>query len=562
MYQPFASPGGRIVRESKEFPYAGARVAAILQWGRTWGVPGPASAILRGQPEPRMGDSLSEFKPKDPADSREVTQPGGGTNGMGATGIFGALQTPRKADATPAFERSETAPASFPPLPPRPAAPPAVVVHEVKFQAQEADDAGAAEPLQRLMQSQSATSGETPLPGGFTQLLSTLQVPSASMSPPMADVAARNGHETPSTTPASPVLSSQLSAVKQASSSGPYPVPDGGEEASFTRLFEALESPPKIPAVSVPVSPVSPMHQPPAQPHVSASPSAPVEAPKAPQGPAPIAAPPASFTQLFAALGNEPRQDSNQSTDYPPIARGASQARDFGRVPSSPPQPAWSAPLPRAAAPTQGPAPDAHGDLNSLTQLLQALESPATSKAAFEPSMPSAAPARPHASSGATVAFTPPESVQRMAAQPPVSASGPGDFTRVLQASALRESGLGSQAAAAARPAEPAGHSAPPASAAGMPLPPWAAPPVPYLSAMPHLAHGGGSGVSLGPGPSLHHNIPGPFSPLHGGPLGHLPVQQPPVPPEAKGGLPVLSLVLIGIIVILVIALVALLLRH
>lgn len=513
---------------------------------------------------------MSEFDPKDTAVPRDARAP---EVAPGATGIFGALPSEPGVGLPAPFPREARTPppAPTPATPARQAAAP-VVVHEVKFQAQEAEGSDAVAPLHRLMQSQSAAAIEpTPAGGGFTQLLSALQMPLREPSvwpdggvPGLRDVPPVAPSNPLAVAPA-PVLSSGLHGAGQTSFSAAHNVPEAGDEASFTRLFEALE-----PAAATTPGMAAPLPPAPMRPREGYPPPLPLAAQRPPQSPGSSTDLPASFTQLFAALGNEPRAAANQSTDYPPIVRETPSPRTFGVGPSRAQPPSWSAPPPAPAVPHAGKT-DAPADLNSLTQLLQALEGPSTAGGRYEPVLPVAVPPRP--TSGATVAFTPPESVQRMAAQPPAAASGPGDFTRVLQASALRESGLGSQAAAAARAPEPPVHSAPPAPTAGMPLPPWAAPPVPHLSPLPHLSHGGSPGVTLGPGPNLHTNMPGPFSMPHGSmphssmphsSLPHgMPLHTPSVPEvRVRGGMPLLPMILMAIIVILVVVLVALLLRH
>ncbi len=642
---------------------------------------------------------MSELNPKDAAASAPSRQP---ATSPGATGIFGALVPEPPAGAASsyevpfggtssgqvpvaAFSGQNRAPAQasptvpFPPaLPPRPPAAP-LIVHEVTFQAQETDGPDAADPLHRLMQSQPAVPHEPsrpqPATGGFTQLLSALQLPPAEPLPvpyagsqPASRIAAQPAfqpaplavpHPQPAPRPvpqpalklspyelvlneserqqaqggeaaremspsvgASAVPANFIPAGSGAAALGSSPAeqrpsslrppPDAEDDLSFTQLFEALASSPPPAAAPSPAWGAAAQHAPniSAEPPASSPPQMPAPAGRSgpsvtaiPQ-PAPVMADvPASFTQLFAALGNGPRPESNQSTDYPPIvptshpAQGsvrsfqadafqgaANRAQGAGWSASGPaPGPAagsvsgtalgFASGSPLAASPnpvrTGAPA-----DLSSLTQLLQALESGPGMGPRYEPAPPAAAPLRTEPlrtepargqamrgemGSGATVAFTPPESVQRLTAQPPRVPTGPGDFTRVLQASALRESGMGSQAAAAAHPAGPPVPSHPPAPAAGAALPPWAAPPAPYLTSLPHLAHGGHGGVSLGPVPGFPAHGAGPFSmPPPGTPLH--PPQQTVAPPRA--GLPLLPLILMAIIVILVGVLVALLLRH
>ncbi len=499
----------------------------------------------------------------------------------GATGIFGVLPTQPAANAEPASPRPAAWPAepsrtSLPELPPRPIAP-SVVVHEVKFQAQDESDAESKSSLERLLQSLPYPG--TPAPpqaaGEFTQLLSVLHVPDAVPPAP-----------SPESPPLARLEELPTGQVRQEPTSSADPSAHPAEPSSFTRLFEALApsesmSPPASPSLVLPaptstVSSAAAPFTPPAAPPDAGRRPAPVTGwdvgSQEPQRLTAAGDPQTSFTQLFAALDRNPSPELNQAADYPPLGRTvpggqtppASALPPFQPVGSQaarPPAGQWTASSP------QPPQAMEDGELNSLTQLLRALDGIPAAGAAPEPLLPAREAAGGPSSSGATVAFTPPESVQRMIAKTPPAPSGPGDFTRVLQASALRESGLGSQAVAGSHPPEPQAPSRPPVSAAGAPLPPWGSPPMPHLPHMPphlaqpvppHLSQVNSHVPGLGPVPGLHVHGPAAFVAA-------------PSPAQLEGGKgegklrsrgQLLPLILIAIIVILVIALVAVLLQR
>lgn len=553
---------------------------------------------------------MSEFDPKPPAgsDAPEIPQAT-----PGATGIFGVL-TPRSpaepgggAAVSQAWPHpAASAPMLSPQLPARSALAP-VVVHEVKFQAQDAEGSEAESSLQRLLQSLAPAieaAPQTPGAGEFTQLLSALQIPAVAV-PSQGEAAAAPQTAVPEHAAAMAQAavpepaSSHVSQDAVSAEVAPYRG-DAAEmdPSSFTRLFEALSSPATIPgeATGLGSRDAAASRAPQAEEKLAvAIPSEPgiLDRKAAPAGPSwsspPSGADPATFTQLFNALGSQPRPEPSQAGDYPPLAARKPLA-SFPAVPSSTlSASAWpsGAPSPLATPPSlPGAFPGAsrsegESDLSSLTQLLQALEFPEAHQAppqAHPQPLPTSNPQgtggpahvshgrdpRGSFASGATVAFTPPESVQRRAAQAPAAAPGPGDFTRVLQASALRESGLGSQAAGTQHPPAAPAASAPPVHGAAAPLPPWAAPPMPYMPHMSSLAHANSSVPGLGPAPGMHAPLQGPHLHLQSAFIPPIPSAQQPQDasrkPNFRGTL--LPLILMAIIVILVGVLVAVLLRH
>lgn len=428
----------------------------------------------------------------------------------GATGVFGTLPAdpePRAVASAPvptarALEPLRT---PLPDLPSRPVAPP--VVHEVKFEAPDESGSEAERSLHRLLQSLPPANTAPPLrpasTGDFTQLLSALYVPAAAAAP----LSAAPPTPVPPPVQDSPAPRPDPMPVLKAKVPEALPPPERAEDLSFTRLFESL-----TPAAAAPYpAPAAPRGEP-EMPRVMQPVPSPLREPASGSGNGA-----GSFTQLFAALDRDPASSLNQAADYPPLQR----ARTLATPPAMPPPvsfPAtsgagiWPPVSTSAAVPSRPLEGQDEADLNSLTQLLRALESSPVSGTAHQPLLPSREAAGASPATGATVAFTPPESVQRLAAKPPPAPSGPGDFTRVLQASALRESGLGSQAAAAAHVPEPPAASRPPVSAAAAPLPPWAAPPMPYLPQMPpHLSQVNSSVPALGPVPGLHRQVPAAF---------------------------------------------------
>jgi hypothetical protein len=351
----------------------------------------------------------------------------------------------------------------------------------------------------------------------------------------------------------SPVLSSTAPV--------PMPVPAptgfaGGAEAregpgggSFTQLFQALDRASAPPAAAAR----------PALPAYSAAP--------APSAPPPPAQGPGSFTQLFSSSSLRSPQEASQADAFPPIAPPSSAQGGYpgqvggsglGSAPGSyGVEAAYREPL--YQEPVQSSPAPGGGSLSggSLTQLLWTLDSGGPPPPAARP--PAAAlPVTPgwaqdsgqgSPGAGATVAFRLPQQQGPLGAgpaAPPQSAtpSGPGEFTRILQASAFRESSMPAPSGGVAPPAPPAA-AAPPVAAPQMPggfppLPAWHMPPVP--------AAGAGGGFAM----------PGvPLPPL---PAAPTPPAMP-APPKSSALVPILLVVLIVLVVALLLA-VVLLMKH
>lgn len=251
----------------------------------------------------------------------------------------------------------------------------------------------------------------------------------------------------------------ELSANSAAGKVTPAPVAPQSEPSGpgeFTKLFQSVQAPPQ-PSSYRPDPPYAP----------SAAPAAPVPSP-------PTSGTPESLTQLFAkstpaaeAPGKPWTPAPNFEASFPatpprreealPAQGGFTQLfQSLNQGPATPPKPAELPPMATAPSSPAG---------GGFTQLLQSL-SPQESQAAPAPlpTIPSAPP----------VASAP--------AAPPPSAAGPGEFTRVISASALRESQA--RTPAAPTPAVPAQA---PAMRAPVPagMPPMPVPPAMPMAQMP-----------------------------------------------------------------------------
>jgi hypothetical protein len=361
----------------------------------------------------------------------------------------------------------------------------------------------------------------TPPAGAFTQLFQALdqQVSSVSAQPNSAVAAppamssagsftslfrtAGPGSETPVAPPAE-----VLFVPKQEAS-----LSDG----SFTELFRAID-----PATAAPATPplVQKSYTPPAPPAPSQSPG--------------------SFTQMFAAPSSTPPSGA---------------ARDWGQTPQA--EDKFAAPQYRSTTPLPADLP--RPDAGSLTQLLRTLD-----QSDVVPQRPSAAPPAPPGAFTSIYAAREPIANQPerlssppaapsggygSAAQGPPPESGPSDFTRILQASSMREQALqrGEQAAA---PAAQAPAAAAPAAPPQMPAFPGQIPQFPHPNALPPVNFGVAA-------------VPPAAQPVKGMPaLTPPPWMQPPTPPvpatpPANKTQQLLPIILIGIIFLLVIVLVA-----
>jgi hypothetical protein len=384
---------------------------------------------------------------------------------------------------------------------------------------------------------------------------------------------------------------------------------------SFTQLFQAID-PPNVPSTPVPSAPQAAKPLPPEE-HSPGSftqlfqtvdpPAAPIPPVAAPTPtpplakPAPAAQSGASFTELFRAIDPSEAPAPPKPAPFQPLSNMAAvpattpepqPASTFTQMfraadnatpsaPSSRPAQSWSqAPQPQAGS-IPPPFPSApftpepeRSEASNLTQLLRTLDQSGT---APEPLSPPPAP-RPDAftslygerqqsmttpvermQSTPVPNFTQPPRTEvtpqgnSIPSEPPPG--GSSDFTRIIQASSLREQALkrGEQPIEAAKPAAPP--AAPPAQPQMPAFPPAAAPQFPHPSVLPPLnfSHGGMTPQAQ------------PFKPAtpNINPAQWMPPEPPPQAPAAPTQ-PLLPLILIGVIFVLIVVLVGVifLLKH
>ena len=354
---------------------------------------------------------------------------------------------------------------------------------------------------------QSPAAAQSSAEGSFTQMFSALRNAETRPKPPE-------------------VASAEKPAER------PNSEPGSSEPGSFTRMFSALEAKQMLEA------PRSGMQARPSTPEVQAS-----------------------FTQMFSKAERSAAEQPTQADQFPPLGPGAVTLSQPAPHPEQGFPAATSASMPSRP----GDDPFSTRENGGLTRMLRALDNPAAPSGSTQP-VPFGSPGGAFSEIGnsdrgalqqefagqsrpdATVAFRLPEAVRPVSSGPPLQ-QGPGEYTRILQASALRESARSSTPASPlpppAPPATPAAASAPLPVA---PLPPWFTPHAPQ---MPNLNTAGGV-VSPAPIP----------------PAPHMPAFQMPTPPAAiaipaakKPSL--LPIILIAVIVVLVGLIVALLLmRH
>lgn len=379
--------------------------------------------------------------------------------------------------------------------------------------------------------------GASIAPGSFTQMFQRLE-----MEPAKEDAAAR----TTVTAPSEPGSFTQLfEPPEQPRESVPEAkvVPTPVEAGSFTRLFSGIEAGEQSDlGKEPPRQPAEPQRA--YQPEAVVA-SAPV-AKESEQAVSPAANAPDSFTQMFQALGEAP-----QTAPVPEESREGpgSFTRLFAGMPASPPveaTPRFDERMHPASAPEQGsggasqvfstfrtppaepraaPGPEARVDRGpvfspdepsrmgsspvtgtsssgGLTQLLRTLDQPVKSGQPYLPPPPvPTGGAQAGSFTGVygelDAATTPPP------ARPP-TVSGPSEFTRLINASALREAGL--RGGGAAAPA----HAAPGAASSSAPLPGMGSfsvtpPTLPGVGgasfSTPHLPGGASASVST---PVLH----------------------------------------------------------
>jgi len=386
-----------------------------------------------------------------------------------------------------------------------------------------------------------------PAAGSFTQLFQAIDQGNSAVMPPT-----RPEPQAPATAavsePDSPGSFTQLFQAVASNANEPSPAaasklfdpspglapthttPPGG---SFTDLFRAVD-PATNPQPPTPVAQRLP----------STMATAPVDNPE-PQSRS-------SFTQIFRAIEGTPTPSG--SPDPSP--------QNWGRVPQS-----QSSPIAPPYASPASEAPRSEG--SNLTQLLRNLDQSASVE---PPPAPSAK--KPDAFTSLYGERQFPNPVERMQSaspaanvgQPPrpdfagtpgrtessdPAAGGASDFTRIIQASSLREQALkqGGQAAEAPKPAAPAVPATPLPSAPQIPGFPGAAPPqFPHPSVLPPLNFGQGNAMP----PAQPFRAPN-LAP----PQWMPPAPQPPTPPAPAKAQPLLPLILIGVIFVLVVVLVA-----
>ncbi len=445
-------------------------------------------------------------------------------------------------------------------------------------------------------------------PGSFTQIFQ------ASPSAPKATPSS-----IPSAPPAPPVSSS--------------PAPASG--GSFTQLFSTLDKgySPTSAANQMPAD-VDPFARN-ASPGAQASPHAPSQG----IGSTPAGSSPGSFTQIFSASSMQPKGPTNQADNFPPVAPaghtpgsftpegmppgfstpqaplgsgfGASSSPSFSSsspatsTPSASPSgggltqllrtlDAPGAPLTATKAPEaanafsgSGAAPSAYGAVTpaatgpasapqSLTQQFSAMNA-APPPAAASPQTQFGAPGMTpnSAPAGATTAFKIPPAAQTT--PPPPQQSGPGEYTRIIQASQFRESAAQGGSHGGMPPAGGA-----PASGGGMKSPIQFTPGSVSMPQMGGGSIGGGSlgggsmgggslgggsmgggsmgGMNMGSASAPHMGMPGMGMPSVGLPSAQIPSAQlkmPPMggspqPPAAPGAAPKSSMTMIIIIIALV----------
>jgi hypothetical protein len=359
-------------------------------------------------------------------------------------------------------------------------------------------------------------------PGSFTQMLRGLEVKPESAPSDLTPVPP----EPPAPAPASPGTFTQMfraldakvedAYVAPVASPAPTPVPPVPPPASmpgsFTQMFRALDGKPED-APSAPS--FAPAVVPPTPPSAGApgtftqlfrtldsggSASAPL-APVARMEPAPVAPPrrdEGSFTQMLSAqrpqdapsfsAPREPQRAAPIPGAWPPASSGSGGFGDLPpREPERRPEPAGGgltqllraldgpsgAPARRDEAPILPPPAAGPG---MFTQMHQRLEDPGQAFAAPQPVQPPPSSA-PSFATGAT-GFNQPAMPMAL---PPVVGGGQSEFTRILDASRMREMGLrgGGEAPSAPPPAAPV---APPVSPS---MPQYAMPPMPQYAAPP-----------------------------------------------------------------------------
>lgn len=463
----------------------------------------------------------------------------GSEQGFGATGVFQTVTPPAAEPAGDGLEalfsgfRAPEAPKPAPPPQPKPPAEP--VIHKVVFGAGAESSPDLLDRMRQSSAERASTAEKAPAAppaapgsGGFTELLRTLGSDSAPPAPSVPPVPAPQRPAQPSgftsllktldepavePSPAAPSIKTPTPAAWSIPE-GPRQAPSASGSGGFTELLRTT----------------------------TAGEAAPVEtkafAGAAAPTPAPVENKPGAFTQLFGTLGgNEASAPPTKPSDLGGADSSRGSAGSFTRMLSLEPQPPAAAPSfqeerkplpgsvnyglspgvsgppavshdPFAPAPPLEAAPVETTPPSSgfgITRLIQMLDEPTKPTAPRVEPAPAAQPAgnqpgvwtqtfaslstpsepAPPVAKAPAWSTPPPLSVVVPPVAPPAAAAGPSEFTRILDASRMRElamhggSGAASipQAPMPPAPAPPAMPSFPPLPAAQIP----AAPPMPGM---------------------------------------------------------------------------------
>jgi hypothetical protein len=387
---------------------------------------------------------------------------------------------------------------------------------------------------------------------GFTQMFEALGTAEAAVPQPAVEP------------PAQPVAApGSFTQIFQSLDAQTPPTPPAAAPGSFTQMFRSVDSQP-----TDTIHPPAPLAA--ATPDATGISTQMFSTLSAPENqPQRVDAPPArpeagSFTQLFGTMADTtpPAQSAPQGTSFASPGAGRGPGADFGTsgasqifsTPRSTPEPARSPAF--SPSPSAPPSTPSSGGLTQLLRTLDRAPQPPTPHGASAASQPSGPFTSVYSSLDQGGAYAQPGSVQPQAfhapsAPTPPSApavgAGPSEFTRILNASTLREGMLRSGGAAPAGTASPA---AQPAPAMGLPhvaMPHIAAP------VMPAMSSGGGT---------LH--LQPPHLGVHAPAVPHLPaVPQIKVPAAGKMQqmLPLLLILIIFLLIAVLVA-VVILMKH
>ena len=440
----------------------------------------------------------------------------GSDQDFGATGVFGAVTLPDPASAPAASKPEPDFLASWakePPPPPPPAPKPIAepVVHKVVL------EGGAAASSPELLDRMGAASAErsstaerqaAPDPaskgsGGFTELLRTLGTDSpasAPKQPPPAPPVPSTGFTSllqtmgSADTPTAPVASPppavpqyaapspggitellRATPISGGAASAPPPPPQN-QPGSFTQLFGTMGGAAAPPSAPPPFSPPAP--NPPSASPGSFTQMLSLEQRSAPVEPVyrePIQPPTGGLDYSQPApppRASEANRDPFASSPLPPPPAAASQSSSVGITrliqmldePSKQPEP--------SRAPTPIPPPRA-AEPGVWTQTFASLNI-SSDPVAPTPPAPPAAPAYP--------SFAPPLAASPQPAAP--APSGPSEFTRILDASRIRELSMQGGTAPQSQPPQPPQSIAPPSQFAPPQMPSYPMPAAPAPPAM------------------------------------------------------------------------------